>query len=77
MRLLGYERRAGRASPVGAETLFKEFGTGEARALLVMFGTLRIIGRPWIDIDRELRRVCEHIGSRPGRAGCARRHLEQ
>jgi len=36
MRLLGYERRAGRASPVGVETLFREFGTGEARALLAL-----------------------------------------
>jgi len=41
---------------VGVETLFEEFGTGEARALLVMFGTLRITGRPWIDIDCEPRR---------------------
>ena len=58
MRLLGYERRAGRASPVGVETLFEEFGTGEARALLVMFGTLRITGRA---VDRYRARAEEGL----------------
>jgi hypothetical protein len=43
---------------VGVETLFEEFGTGEARALLVMFGTLRITGRPR---DRRLPRAEEGL----------------